>query len=302
MGALLAMLSSLLWGTGDFLGGTLSRRAHPVAVIRASQGLAALGLVVIVLATGELGRTGAIGWGVAGGIAGCVGLSAFYAALAAGTMGVVAPVAATGVVIPVAVGLARGESPTTWQLVGVVVTIVGIVLAAGPERARAATTAPGDGEALAGRAPGEPPREVRSPAAVRRSLLLSGVAAVGFGTTFATVAEGGTTSVAMTLLSMRFTSTVITSTLLVTVLRRAPRPTRRDLPVIATIAVTDAGANGTFALAAGLGQVSISAVLASLYPAVTALLAWRIHHERLRPVQVAGVVATLAGVALLAAG
>ncbi len=68
------------------------------------------------------------------------------------------------------------------------------------------------------------------------------------------------------------------------------------------ISATDAGANGTFAVASTLGQVSVSAVLASLYPAVTALLAWRFHHEHLRRVQVAGVVATLGGVALIAGG
>lgn len=295
MGAFLALLSSLLWGTGDFLGGTLSRRAHPVAVIRISQGLAGVALFVIVVATGEGGRTGAIGWGIAAAVLGSVGLGSFYAALAAGTMGVVAPVAATGVVIPVVVGLATGDAPSGFQAAGIVVAIVGVVLASGPER-RASVAA--DVAAAAS----EADAEAVPVSASRRPLLLAGVAAVGFGSALTLVAQGSETSVAMTLLVMRITTTVGCTALLLTVLRRAPRPVVSDLPVLATISATDAGANGLFAVSSTLGQVSVSAVLASLYPAVTALLAWRLHHESLRPIQVAGVVATLVGVAFIAGG
>jgi drug/metabolite transporter (DMT)-like permease len=68
------------------------------------------------------------------------------------------------------------------------------------------------------------------------------------------------------------------------------------------IGATDAGANGLYAIAANMSLISVTAVFASLYPAVTALLAWRVHHEQLRRVQVVGVVATLLGVGLMAAG
>lgn len=295
MAALLALLSSLLWGSGDFLGGTLSRRVHPVAVIRISQGLAAVALVVIVVATGEAGRTGAIGWGVAAALLGSLGLGSFYAALAAGTMGVVAPIAATGVTIPVIVGLAHGDSPSGLQLAGIVVAIVGVVLAAGPERRQAVA-------ADVAQAAIEADRDAVPATASRRPLVLAGVAALGFGSGLALVAEGSETSVAMTLLVMRVVTAVGCTALLLTALRRAPRPTIRDTPALATIAVTDAGANGLYAVATTLAQISVSAVLASLYPAVTALLAWRIHHESLRPIQVIGVVGTLLGVALIAAG
>lgn len=295
MAALLALLSSLLWGSGDFLGGTLSRRVHPVAVIRISQGLAAVALVVIVVATGEAGRTGAIGWGVAAALLGSLGLGSFYAALAAGTMGVVAPIAATGVTIPVIVGLAHGDSPSGLQLAGIVVAIVGVVLAAGPERRQAVA-------ADVAQAATEADQDAVPATASRRPLVLAGVAALGFGSGLALVAEGSETSVAMTLLVMRVVTAVGCTALLLTALRRAPRPTIRDTPALATIAVTDAGANGLYAVATTLAQISVSAVLASLYPAVTALLAWRIHHESLRPIQVIGVVGTLLGVALIAAG
>lgn len=279
MAVLLASLSSILWGTGDFLGGTLSRRAHPVAVMRTTQGLAGVALIVLVVATGEMGRTAAIPWGAAAGIFGCIGLGSFYAALAQGTMGVVAPVASTGVVIPVGIGLLQGESPSAAQFLGIVITVVGVVLASGPER----TAAGGPSPSL-------------------RPLALSAVAAVGFGSALVLVARGSEHSVVMTLLVMRVVNTVVCAALMATLLRKVVRTQWSDLPSLAVIATTDASANGAYAIASTMGLVSITAVLASLYPAVTAVLAWRFHGERLRAIQVVGVAATLGGVALLAAG
>jgi drug/metabolite transporter (DMT)-like permease len=80
------------------------------------------------------------------------------------------------------------------------------------------------------------------------------------------------------------------------------RPARADLPLLAVVGVFDVAANGTFALATQSGLVSVSAVLASLYPVVTAVLAWRLHGERLTRLQVGGVALAMAGVVLLAAG
>jgi drug/metabolite transporter (DMT)-like permease len=77
---------------------------------------------------------------------------------------------------------------------------------------------------------------------------------------------------------------------------------RGDLPLLVAIGVSDAAANGSYAIASRSSLVSVAAVLASLYPIVTALLAYRIHGERLRRIQVAGVVVTLLGVALIAGG
>ena len=224
-----------------------------------------------------------------------MGLGAFYAALAAGTMGVVAPIASTGVTIPVIVGLVRGDSPSPAQLAGIAVAVIGVVLASGPERSRdvALDVAEAATEADAAAVPAT---------ASRRPLLLAAVAAVGFGSGLALVAEGSQTSVAMTLFVMRLTTAIACTLLLATVLRRAPRTRRTDLPTLVVVATTDAGANGLYAVATTIGQVSVSAVLASLYPAVTAVLAWKVHHEHLRPIQVAGVAATLVGVALIAGG
>jgi drug/metabolite transporter (DMT)-like permease len=281
MAALLALVSSVLWGAADFLGGTVSRRLPTLLVVGASQLAGLLTVAVVAVAAGELhAPTGYLPWAVAAGLAGLGGLVAFYRALAIGTMGVVSPIAALGVVVPVAVGLGRGERPGAVQLIGIVVAVLGVVLASGPE--------------LSGRAGARP-------------LLLAVAAAVGFGLALLFISEGARTSTLMTLVTMRVTSVLVVALLLVSQVaaraRRTPiKLTARDLPVIAVIGIGDAAANLTFGWATTRGLVSVVAVLGSLYPVVTVLLARVVHHERLALVQNAGVVAALAGVGLIAAG
>jgi drug/metabolite transporter (DMT)-like permease len=284
MSALLALLSSVLWGFSDFLGGTASRRLPVLSVLGLSQLAALVLLVPVAAATGALDAPSS--YALPAAVAGLVGIAAlgmFYRALSIGTMGVVAPVAALGVAVPVVVGLARGESPSTLQLVGIVVAVVGVVLASGPE--------------LSGRGAGG-----------ATALLLAAGAAVGFGVVLLLVAvasEGDGGAVVMTLLTMRLTSVTAIGLVLLAV-----RPRRlwqlnmgwADLRLIVAIGVFDVGANGTYAIASRSSLVSVASVLASLYPVVTALLAFRVHGERLTGVQVTGVAASLAGVALLAGG
>ena len=275
--ALLALLSSLLWGGADFLGGTISRRLPALLVVGASQLAGLLTVAVVAAAAGELDApTGYVPWAVAAGLAGLGGLVAFYRALAMGTMGVVSPIAALGVVVPVAVGLARGERPGALQLLGIVVAILGVVMASGPE--------------LSGRAGAKP-------------LLLAAAAAVGFGLALLFIAEGARTSTLMTLVTMRVTSVLVVALLLVSLARRTPlQLSTRDLPLIAVVGIADAAANLTFGWASTRGLVSVVAVLGSLYPVVTVLLARVVHHERLAAIQNIGVVTALAGVGLIAAG
>lgn len=281
MAAVLALLSSLLWGSADFLGGTVSRRHRAALVVGVSQ---AVGLVAVLVVAGVAGAfgddNGYVPWAMLSGIAGVVGLVSFYAALAAGTMGVVSPIAALGVVVPVLVGLARGERPGTLQVVGIVVAIAGVVLASGPE--------------LSGRAGARP-------------LLLAGVAAVGFGLALLAIAEGSRSSTLMTLVTMRATSvTLLVAALLVAVGRGFPRAElrlgRADLLLVALVGVGDVSANLTFGLASTRGLVSVVAVLGSLYPVVTVLLARVLHGERLGAAQTVGVAGALGGVALIAVG
>lgn len=277
MAALLALLSSVLWGGSDFLGGTVSRRLAAPVVVGASQLVGLLAVTAVTAGVGELGGpSGYLPWAVGAGLAGLVGLVAFYSALAIGTMGVVSPIAALGVVVPVLVGLLRGERPGTVQVFGIVLAVVGVVLASGPE--------------LSGRAGARP-------------LLLAVLAAFAFGLALLFIAEGGRTSTLMTLVAMRATSVAVMVVVLGAVARRTSLGLRAgDVPVITVMGLGDVGANLAFGVASTKGLVSVVAVLGSLYPVVTVLLARVVLAERLARVQNVGVAVALAGVVLIAAG
>ncbi|MGB8651747.1 MAG: DMT family transporter [Mycobacteriales bacterium] len=278
MPVVLSLLSSLLWGTSDFLGGTATRRLPAPLVVGMSQAVALVLLAPLAVLLGA--RPDTLLAGVAAGAVGLLALGAFYAALASGTMGVVAPLASLGALLPVSVGLLRGETPSGLQVAGIAVAIIGVVLASGPELSGGASPRP---------------------------LLLAMAAAVGFGLVavlLADASKGPSGAVVVALLVMRATSVGIFG-LGVLVVRARGRRTgvaRADLPLLAAIGVGDVSANASYALATRGGLLSVVSVLASLYPVVTVLLARQLHAERLLPVQVAGVVGTLCGVALLAAG
>lgn len=284
MTAVLALLASLVWGCSDFVGGLVSRRVRPLVVVGIAHALGLAALLVLAVATGAFSAdAGYLPWAVAAGAVGLVGLVAFYRALSTGTMGIVAPIAGTGAVVPVAVGLATGDSPSVAQLAGIAVACVGVVLASGPE--------------LSG-----------ADAAGRRPLLLALVAAAGFGLVYVFIDGGSKHSVVMTLLLMRATSVSLVLCAVVALLasRRGgdalALPSARAFAAIVFVGFTDVGANGLYGLATRHGFVSVVSVLASLYPAVTVLLARVIEHERMRRIQSVGVLFALCGVVLLGAG
>jgi drug/metabolite transporter (DMT)-like permease len=273
---LLALCASLLWGSSDFLGGTTARRLPATAVVWSSQAVALIGLLVVATATTSFTTGSYLGWGIAAALVGVVGLVSFYAALASGTMGVVAPIAALGVIVPVIVGIVQGDRPSVLQGLGVAVAIVGVVLASGPKVRDAATGA-------------------------WRPLALAAVAAAGFGLVFVFIAHGARSSTLMTLLTMRAVSVAVLTPLVV---RRGEAVSigRTDLAVLAAIGAGDVGANACMALATTRGLLSLVAVLSSLYPAVTVVLARAVHDERLVRLQTLGVTGALAGVVLIASG
>ncbi len=281
MAAALALLSSLLWGTADFFGGVFTRRMQAVVVVLVSQAIA---LAVIAPTAWLIGAfddpSGYLGWGVAAGIVGPVALVSFYRALSIGKMGVVSPIAAMGIVVPVAWGLVSGEKPSGLQMCGMVVGFVGVVLASGPDLS-------GDGA---------PAR-----ADHLRSVVLALVAAVGFGLSFVCLDGGGEFSIGMTLFVQRSTS-VLLMVIPVIVFTRLAGLRRRDLPGLAGVGFGDAAANGAFAWSSTLGLLSVTSVLGSLYPVATLLLARVLLHERLSKLQGYGVVLALVGIVLLAAG
>jgi drug/metabolite transporter (DMT)-like permease len=275
MNALLALAASVLWGSSDFGGGLMSRRLHPSAAVLISQAIAFVGLLALLPFF-----TITLGWylltaAVAGVIA-TLSLASFYRAMADAPLSLVAPVTAAGTGIPVLVGLLRGEHLSAFQGAGIGVTLIGVVLACGPE--------------------------FRGGVHVRRQAVIFAVlAAVGFGVAYTLLAlAAGSGSLYGTLLLQRIGGLVVLGPI---VLRAAILPqvrlTMKRFLALAAIGISDIVANGSYALAASRGQLSIAAVLASLYPVVTALLARGILAERLRPVQSMGVVAALGGVIML---
>jgi drug/metabolite transporter (DMT)-like permease len=189
-------------------------------------------------------------------------------------MGIVAPISSLSAVVPVTIGLVQGERPGTLQVTGIVVALIGVILASGPE--------------LKGKVDPRP-------------VFLALFAAVTFGFCVYFMAIGGQINPTMTITAMRATQVGLVL-VLVLALRSLGGLIKSDIPLLATIGATDAGANILFAFAASLGLLSVVAVLGSLYPIVTVLLAWWIHKERLIPVQYLGIVVTFSGVALIAVG
>lgn len=276
MAVLLALLSAVSWGTGDFLGGRLSRRERVIVVLTWSQGVGLLAAGVYVLVSGEAWPGLAELWpALVAGSAGAVALACFYQALAVGTMSVVAPISATAVAVPVVVGLSTGDDPGAASLAGIVLAAVGVVLASREEHA----------DEVAARAS-------------RVSVALALAAALGFGIFFTAIDGASDASVPWALLLVRSASVSLCLCAL-TASRGRRRPARADLPQVAAVGLLDTGANALFAFASTQGLLSVVSVLGSLYPVMTVLLAWLLLHERLVRVQQVGVALAFAGVTLL---
>lgn len=271
-----ALLASLAWGVGDYLGGLKSRLMPAVVVMAASQpfGLAALAIAVAVRGTGPPGPE--VAWAALAAVFGTAGLVGFYRGMAAGAISVVVPLAAIAAGIPVIWGLAHGDNVSFLQEVGFVAALGGGLMASierGGERARFAS---GTGWAI--------------------------LALVGFGFYFIPLHASATRDWLWPSLVFRATSvTLVWSALLLT--RQRATGTRPHLVALAAIGLLDTGGNTLFAAASSShGLLSVVSVLASLYPAVTVLLARFLLGERVERTQDIGVLVTLAGVVLITAG
>ncbi|GAA4979403.1 drug/metabolite transporter (DMT)-like permease [Nonomuraea thailandensis] len=274
MTVLLATACAIVYGTADFFGGLATRRSQVLSVVVISQ-IAGLALILglLPLLPGTYSHA-ALLWGLAGGLSGAAGLVLFYRSLATGVMSVVAPTTAvTSAALPVVFGLVTGERPQVWALVGVVLAL-GSVLLVSQEK-------PGGGHGSLS------------------SVLTALAAGAGFGGFFILLAMAPHEAGLWPLVGARLSS-VSTVALLALLTRRALRPGPGSLPVILAAGVLDMAANVLYLLAQRDGLLSLVAVLVSLYPASTLLLANRVLGERLRAVQVVGVVCALAAVALIA--
>lgn len=292
---LLAAVAALLWGTGDFLGGTAGRRGSPVIATWVSS---ASGLVCVAallpFVSGHLNGKAAL-VGASAGVFGSLGLLAFYSGLATGRMVIVAPVSAlTTAVVPLVVGLATGDRLHALGVVGLVLGLVGLGLAAAE-----------GGEVLDESEPSHGETEMGAPADDSRlkSLLLALGAGVGFGTFTALIGKAGDNVGLWALLVSRCASLVVLTTLVVVTVRlgRAKLSVANGLGRIAMgSGVMDAGANAVYLAAVAAGSLAVVGPVGSMYPASTVLLAMAVHKERPHARQVLGMCLMLLGVLALA--
>jgi drug/metabolite transporter (DMT)-like permease len=297
-----ALSASVLWGTADFLAGRATRR-HPVVLVAFVGQLAGLIALCVILAFHGLNDQALLPGAITG-VFGIVGVTSLYAALGLGTMSIVAPIAATSAIVPVLWGIAGGERPGALQWAGMILALVGVVLAA----REPSTSVSKDARAAIRLA-------ILAAAMIGLSLIfldkaaehdsLSGVAA-------ARAVSAPVLGIAWLWLIARGKSLrdeavigVAHPPVIVAEITHPPAGTRRDLKVIAGLAgigLLDTAANTAFALATTNGLLSLVAVLGGLFPVVTVALAYFLLHERLARPQRIGVVLALVGVPLISAG
>ena len=272
----LALGSSIVWGTADFAGGSLTKRLPAFAVTVVSQAAGFVALAVVVAFHGDIGgRSFALG--LLAGLGGGAGLAAFYRALSLGTMSVVSPVVACGAVVPFGISIATGERPSWLALAGAMAALGGAVLASVEER------------------------RASSPARAR-AIVLAVVAAIALGLFVYFLGLGSRHGDALSTLFGARVGSLALLIVVASVRRASMRVPRRWLLAVTAVGLADVAANALFAFAAGHALLSLVSVLGSLYPVVTVLLAHVILGERLTRTQKTGVAVALAGVAAIASG
>lgn len=274
LGVFFGLAAAASWGAGDFGGGLASRRSPAYVVVMASGTVGLLLLVGLALLLAEpLPLPADLAWGFSAGVAGAIGLVALYRGLAGGRMGVVAPVAAVVTAsIPLVFGLLLEGVPAAQHLLGFGLALVAVWL----------ISRTGDGARV----------QVRE-------LVLPLLAGLGFAFFLVAIGRVSETAVLWPLAAARFTS--LGTVLVVAALAgQRQRVEARTLPLMALAGLFDTGGNAFYALAAQAGRLDTAAVLSSLYPAATVLLARFLLKEQMTRMQWIGLIAALLAVMLIA--
>ncbi len=285
MAPLLALVTSALYGTGDFLGGVATRRSPVLGVLMVVQGVGLVGLLIVIIPFGDaIGAAFAlrdVTIGLVGGLAGVAGLGLLYRGLATGPMGVVAPLTAvTSVVVPVGWDLLGGTRPGPMTVVGMIGATVAVVLISS-----------------------EPSTDDAPPVGVR--VIGEALAAgCGFGVFFILFSATDPGSAPWPVIGARFGGlcALLCAAAVVRALDRGPTRPRGGWGTMVAGGLCDTGANVTFLLALSHGTLSVVAVLSSLYPAATVLLARLVLSERFTRQRLTGLVVAGIAVVLISAG
>lgn len=269
----LGLSAAATWGAADFTGGIATRRATPFLVVAIAHGLSLIALLVILL----LLHIPSPSWmnlslGFCAGIAGGIGLVTFYQALTLGPMGITAALSGLlTAIVPVLFSFFHEGLPKPLQLAGFAVAIPSIWLVAGAHGSKAN----------------------------EKALWLRAVAGINFGFLLVLLkfaGQGG--GLLWPLTSARVASTSIAVALLL--LQRKPLFEGKGFGWLAVVTgLLDTGGNFLYCLAAKMGRMDVAAVLSSLYPAVTILLAVILLKERATKIQVLGMVLALLAVVLI---
>ncbi len=241
MASLLALVSSAMWGTADFFAGRLSKKFHPFAVLGLSQVFGLLTGIIIVLISGDwhgqaFGLDGYLVSGALAGLFGYLGLACLYEGLSTGRMGVVSPISSMSAVIPLVYALITGDKLSTLASIGIVVALVGVFCASGPELSNGLPIKP---------------------------LLLALGAAAGFGLALTFIAIGSQASALLTMVSMRAATFFVTISIAIK-FKTTGGFSKKDMPILIFIGAADFIANLLLGVATTKGLVSVAMVFGSL--------------------------------------
>jgi len=275
---LIALAASLSYGASDFLAGSQTRRTSLWTVILLSQISGLSLMVLVVLVRGQPFPEEALLPAFGAGLATVVATVTAYQALAVGVMSIVSPIVALCAAVPVLVGLASGERPSALQLAGIGIALAGLILASRQKSA------------------GE-----HHQATSRLSVVLAVVAALAYGSMMVFYAQGAESDPYWSVFFGKVTSMVVFAAAFV-IMRKELKLTRATTVPVLAVGIFAVGGNALFSVASTLGYLSIVSVLSALAPVFVITLAHIFLHERLSLAQQIGVVAALAGVALIAAG
>jgi drug/metabolite transporter (DMT)-like permease len=289
MVVLLGLAAAVLYGSGDFLGGMATRRAHVLTVLTLVETAAVIVAVAVAVVSGGPASLPGLAWGFSAGVIGGLGLIVFYVGLAAGPMSVVAPVSGlVATVLPVAVALAEGERPGVGVYAGALLCLVAIVLASSASE----TDGPGD------------PGLARPPRRLGRAIAFGTAAGVSFGLFFLLIRNAGQSGEVWPVAAGRIGELAIVlaaaAVLRPGLMRGIGGGIRGGIPLAAASAgVIDVLANLCYVAATRIGAFGLAVVLASLYPGVTVLLARVVLGERLRWIQRVGLGLAAIGILLV---
>ena len=281
MVVLLGLAAAVLYGSGDFLGGMATRKAHVLTVLTLAETAAVIAALAAAVAWPGPARLAGLAWGVSAGLVGGLGLIIFYVGLAVGPMSVVAPVSGlVSTVLPVAVALAGGERPGAGVYAGALLCLVAIVLASS-----AGDTGP-----------------ARRPGRLGRAIAYGTASGVSFGLFFLLIRNAGQSGEVWPVAAGRIGELAVVLAAVAMLRPGLLRGAGGRIPLVAAGAgVIDVVANLCYVAATRTGMFGLAVVLASLYPGVTVLLARVVLGERLRWLQRLGLGLAAIGILLVAA-